>query len=142
MKTMRLLFVFVFLSTALMACRFGPPASCGDDIGGVADEALFGQYFESMDLVSATTWQPGTPSEQGVDFPVDEPLLIMFDAKSNVTIRACIQAPGRGDLALNETLDFPEGSNEFNLGAFGKGSYIIRVIVDETLVKNFPFSIK
>ncbi len=142
MKTVRLLIVFAFLSTALGACRFGPPASCGENIGGVADEALFGQYFESMELVSATTWQPGTPGEQGVDFSIDEPLLIMFDAKSDVTIRACIQVPGRGNLALNETQSFSEGSNEFNLGAFAKGSYIMRVIVDETLVKNFPFSVK
>jgi len=142
MNSARVLAVFAFLFLAQAGCRFGPPASCGDTIGGVADETLFGQYFESMELVSANTWQPGTPGEQGMDFPVDEPLLIMFDTKAEVTIRACIQVPGRGDLAFNETVTFAEGSNEFNMGAFDKGGYIIRVIVDETLVKNFPFSIK
>jgi hypothetical protein len=141
----KMLAVLLVLGISMLACgSFGPPESCGENIGGVADETLFGQYFASMELVSANTWQPGEQSENGMIFPAEEPLLIMFDAKSDVEVRACIQntAGGSGKLALDQALPFLTGTNEFPLGAFQPGGYVIRVIVENTLVKNFPFSVK
>ena len=95
-----------------------------------------------MDLVDAVTWQPGTSGENGTVFSNDEDLLIMFDAAENVEIRACIQQTvGAGQIAFDQTNAFQSGSNEFALGNFDPGTYVIRVIVDGILVRNFPFQV-
>ncbi len=144
MKKYAYLFSALTLTLSILACgSFSPPESCGDEIGGTADEALFGQYFESMELVNANTWQPGTQGENGVEFAAGEPLLIMFDAKTDVEVRACIQnTVGGGGIAFDQTSSFSSGENEFSLGVFEPSSYVIRVIVDGVLVKNFPFEVK
>ncbi|MBM3153429.1 MAG: hypothetical protein FJZ96_14700 [Chloroflexi bacterium] len=134
----------LFLILSALACgSFSPPEDCGEGIGGTADEALFSQYFESMELVRASDWQPGTPGENGVEFAEGENLLVMFDVKSGVEVRACIQnTQGGGQLAFDQTSSFSEGSSEFPVGSFDPGAYVIRVIVDGALVKNFPFTVK
>ena len=135
--------VFVLTFSVLACGSFSPPETCGDEIGGTADEVLFGQYFESMELVSATTYQPGTQWENGVEFTAGEPLLIMFDAKIDVEVRACIQnTVGGGQIAFDQASSFTSGENEFSVGVFEPSNYVIRVIVDGVLVKNFPFEVK
>ena len=143
MKKLTLLLPVLLLAVSILACgSFSPPEDCGEGIGGTADEALFGEYFASMDLVDANTWQPGPEGENGRQFGQD-PLLIMFDARSDVEVRACIQnTVGGGKLAFDETQSFAAGSNEFQVGAFEPGHYVIRVIVDGVLVRNFPFEVK
>jgi hypothetical protein len=143
MKKLTIVLPILFLVLAALACgSFSPPEDCGAGIGGTANEALFGDNFASMELVDANTWQPGDPGENGVQFGQD-PLLIMFDAKGDVTVRACIQnTQGGGKLAFDQTASFSSGSNEFQIGSFEPGNYVIRVIVDGVLVKNFPFEVK
>jgi len=143
MKRENLILLIFALVLSILACgTFSPPESCGEDFGGTADEALFGRYFESLELVSGNTWQQGVDGESGMQFPVGEPLLIMFDAKSAVQIRACIQhTVGGGKLAFDQTSSFQTGENEFQIGTFEPGPYVVRVIVDGTLVKNLSFSI-
>ncbi|MEW6092999.1 MAG: hypothetical protein AB1531_03440 [Chloroflexota bacterium] len=135
--------VFVLTLSVLACGSFSAPESCGDEIGGTADDVLFGQYFESMELVSANTYQPGTQGENGVEFAAGESLLIMFDAKTDVEVRACIQNTiGGGEIAFDQTSSFISGENEFSVGVFEPSNYVIRVIVDGVLVKNFPFEVK
>lgn len=143
MKKLTFILPLLALTLSALACgSFAPPENCGDEIGGTADEALFGQYFESMELVSGETWQPGSQGENGIEFAEAESLLIMFDAKTDVEVRACIQnTQGGGNLAFDQTTAFSAGENEFPVGAFEPGGYVIRVIVDGVLVKNFPFYI-
>ncbi|MCX6035500.1 MAG: hypothetical protein NTV38_11085 [Chloroflexi bacterium] len=143
MKRANLLLLIFVLVLSILACgTFSPPETCGEDLGGTADEALFGRYFESMELVSGNTWQPGAEGESGMQFPAGESLLIMFDAKSDVQVRACIQhTVGGGKMAFDQTSSFQNGENEFQVGTFEPGPYVIRVIVNGTLVKNLPFSI-
>jgi hypothetical protein len=143
MKKWIVILPVLLLVLSILACgSASPPESCGADIGGIANETLFGDNFASMDLVNANTWQPGASGDNGTQF-AKEPLLIMFDARKNVDIRACIQnTQGGGKIAFDETSSFKKGSNEFQLGDFEPGSYVIRVIVDGVLVKNFPFEIK
>jgi hypothetical protein len=143
MKKLIIILPVLLLALSALACgSASPPESCGDAIGGTADETLFGQNFASMELVDANTWQPGAAGENGAQFG-QEPLLIMFDAKSGVDVRACIQnTRGGGKLAFDQTVSFSAGSNEFPVGSFEPGTYVIRVIVDGVLVKNFPFEVK
>lgn len=143
MKKWLILIPVMILGLSVLACgSISPPETCGDEIGGVADETLFGQYFESMELVNANTWQPGIEGENGTEFAEGESLLIMFDARTEVQVRACIQhTVGGGEIAFDETVSFPVGSNEFQIGSFAPGTYVIRIIVENTLVKNFPFVI-
>ncbi|KAF0106783.1 MAG: hypothetical protein FD146_2375 [Anaerolineaceae bacterium] len=144
MKKLPLILPALLLALSILACgSFSPPESCGDEIGGTANETLFGENFESMELVSAGDWQPGAQGENGVQFAGQEPLLLMFDAKADVDVRACIQnTQGGGQLAFDQTAFFSEGTNVFPVGAFEPGNYVIRVIVDGALVKNFPFEVK
>jgi hypothetical protein len=49
---------------------------------------------------------------------------------------------GGGQIPFDQTQTAPEGSASLALGTFEPGGYVIRVIVDGTLVKNFPFVVK
>ncbi|HSB88947.1 MAG TPA: hypothetical protein VLD63_02860 [Anaerolineales bacterium] len=130
-------------ATALLAsaCSFGPPPSCGDNIGGTADTVVFDQYFNSMALVSHATGQTGPEGDSGSQFAQGDQLEIQIDAKSAVDVRACIQPTSGGNkIAFDQTQSMSQGPNVFPVGAFDKGTYVIRVIVGDTLVKNFPFA--
>ena len=125
------------------SCSFGPPQGCGDNIGGTANEALFYQHFSTMALVSQTTGQPGPNGEEGEQYGQSDALSLLVDAKDEVAVRACVQyRSGGGDLPLDRTETMAAGQGSMGLGTFGSGSYVVRVIVEDTLVKNFPFQVK
>ncbi len=125
------------------ACTSGPPPSCGEDIGGVADPATFDQYFGAMGLVNRTTGQPGPDGEQGSQFAQADPLAIEADVRAAVEVRACVQPlSGGGELAFDGTRMLGPGSGQVELGAFSPGAYVVRVIVGGTLVKNLPFEVQ
>ena len=141
-KTILITFCFVLLSFA-SACSFGPPPSCGDNVGGVADTTKFDQYFTNMALVNQATGNSGPEGDNGQQYALGDSLAITMDVKSEVSVRACIQPfNGQSSISLDETKTFTLGQGSFEMGSFQKGSYVIRVIVDNTLVKNFPFSVK
>lgn len=128
------------LGLLIGACSFGPPPSCGEDIGGTADTAAFDKNFTSMALVNQSTGQSAREGENGMEFAQGDNLAIQLDAKSKVTVRACIQPRSGGNaISFDETQTFSQGQGAFAVGAFEPGAYVIRVIVDNTLVKNFPF---
>jgi len=131
---------FVLLSLLAAGCSFGPPPSCGDDIGGIADTALFDQHFNSMLLVSQTTGEAGPEGDNGVQFAQGDPLVIQVDAKSEVAVRACVQPfSGQDEIPFDQTQTLSPGPGEFPIGPYSAGGYVVRVIVDNTLVKNFSF---
>jgi len=124
-------------------CAFGPPPSCGEDIGGTADAATFDQFFSSMALVSQTTGQPGQESDQGLQFIQGDPLALQVDAKADVTLRACVQPTGgQREISFDEIRTLAQGQGTLEIGTPDPGIYVIRVIVDTTLVRNFPFQVK
>jgi hypothetical protein len=138
--------IFVCLASLLAFIACGPlsaPESCGD-FGGVADEVLFTEYFEFMEVVSSTTGSPGEFDDEGeMQFSSSESLSISFENKKDVSIRACMQErKGGGKILFDETKSFSPGGNSLALGNYSRGGYVIRVIVDESLVKNLPFGIK
>jgi hypothetical protein len=129
--------VIVFITGIILtSCSFGPPPSCGDNIGGTADTA-------KMNLVYESSGQPGQDGENGMQFSNGEPLIIQVDSKSEVSLRACIQPLSGGkEITLDETTSLSKGSGSVSIGALKTGTYVIRVILDNTLVKNFPFVVK
>ncbi len=125
----------------LAACSFGSPPSCGEDIGGTADSAKFDQRFASMTLVSEATGEIGPEGEGGMQLTAGEPLAIQIESKAEVEVRACIQPIGGSkEIPFDQTQSISQGSSSFGIGSFDPGKYVIRVIVDGTLVKNFPFT--
>ncbi len=145
MPTSRFRFVFVLFvsATFLAACSFGPPPSCGDDIGGTADSGKFDQTFTAMSLVSEATGEAGPEGESGAQFASGESLAIQIESKTDVEVRACVQPlSGTKEIPLDQTQTFSQGTSSFGIGSFDPGTYVIRVIVDGTLVKNFPFAVR
>jgi hypothetical protein len=134
----------IVMLVSVLACGpFSPPESCGD-IGGTADEGLFNQYFVSMALLDTAIGSPGGISSEGeIQFTPADELEIAFESKIDVSIHACLQErKGGGKVLFNEIGSFSPGEDSFILGTYSKGSYVVRVIVDDTLVKNLPFQIE
>jgi len=133
--------IVIVLSFVLTSCSFGPPASCGDNIGGTADTTKFDQYFTTMALVNQDG-ETGSSGDNGMEFTAADILELRADTLSDVDVRACVQNFNGQPIAFDQTSQFTSGASGVSLGSFEQGSYVIRVIVDDTLVKNFPFSIK
>ena len=135
----------ILLGAATLACgSIAPPASCGEGIGGTADEARFAEHFATMQLVNAATGQPGPEDpEGGAQFASGDELTVQAESLGEVEVRLCVQRrTGGGAIPFDQTQTAPEGSASLALGTFEPGGYVIRVIVDGTLVKNFPFVVK
>ncbi len=143
-RNSKILALMLVVGLGLAACgSFGPPPECTEGLGGTADEAMFAQYFTSMELVDQTTGQPGQPHDPGVSFAASAPLTIRISSVADVTVRACVQFFDRNEIAFDQASTLPIGQNEIVLGAFpGAGNYVVRVIVDGVLVKNLPFTLQ
>lgn len=138
-----LLVLCIIVALAVSACgSFSPPEDCG--VGGTADEAKFGQHFARMELVNKETGQPGEESaEGGVQFATTEVVTIRAESLRTTSVRTCVQErKAGGKIALDVTATAQEGEALLSLGLFPKGSYVVRVIVDGTLVKNLPFVVQ
>jgi len=133
----------VVLVAAACAPLSAPP-ECADGLGGTADQNLFAQYFTAMELVSATSGQPGTPAENGASFPVTELLAVNVSAVAEVPVRFCVQGFYAGGVIADDlTADMVPGENRVHLDAFDTAAdYVVRVIVDGVLVKNLPFTLQ
>ena len=143
-RRVAVLVTVLVLGLFLSACSlgsFGPPASCGDNIGGTADTTKFDQFFSKMALVNQNG-ESGPEGDNGMEFASSDTLDLRADSNSDVAVRACIQSFNGGPIAFDQTQTFTQGSSGLSLGSFQLGNYVVRVIVDDTLVKNFPFSIK
>lgn len=140
-KIYRLLLVCSVLTIAMLACgSFAPPESCIDT--GTADEEAFTSQFNSMQVVNAATGAPGeSHPEGGVRFSPDDQLAVVVDSLGEVEVRICVtQRRGGGQIVYDETHTVPEGETTVTLTAFDSDPYVIRVIVNDTLVRNLPFT--
>lgn len=133
----------IVVALAASACgSFKPPEDCG--VGGTADEAKFARHFAQMELVNKATGQPGEESaEDGVQFSATDVVAIRAESLGTTSVRACVQErKGGGKIALDVTVTAEEGERLLPLGLFPEGSYVVRVIVDGTLVKNLTFVVQ
>ena len=144
-KKLTLILVFVSVLANMLACgSFAPPQSCGEGIGGTADEALFAEYFSDMQLViEGTDEVPPPGSESGALVSTGDSLTVKMQVLKTATVRACVQErAGGGGIPADETRTVQPGEAYLPLGEFEKGSYVARIIVDGTLVKNLTFEVK
>ncbi len=139
--SLRSVLTAILVISSLAACSFGPPESCGETIGGVADTAKFDQYFSRMAFITQEGME-GTPGDNGVEFSTSDNLELRADVLTDVTVRLCIQGMTSGSIAFDQTQSFTAGASGMGVGSFEPGTYVMRVIVEDTLVKNFPFTIK
>lgn len=145
MRKTILFLVFAGFMVNMLACgSFAPPASCGEGIGGTADEALFDQYFSDMGLILEAAGEvPARGDESSAVVSPDEPLSIKMQVLQAVEVRACVQERvGGGGIPADKTASVQPGEAFLSLGTFSKGSYVVRVIVDGTLVKNLTFEVE
>ena len=130
----------------LLACQCSsdsgtePAVQCAS---GSADEALFNQYFDRMALVDRASGLPGQADPQlGERYPSNAVLELRMDAKAPVSVRACVEVrDGSGTVARDVSHSAATGSSGVELGSFAANAsgYVVRVTVNTTLVKNFPF---
>jgi hypothetical protein len=142
---MAMALVLLVMPITLLSCgSFSPPESCEGITTGVADEELFNQIFHAMELVRATTGEPGKIGSEGeVQFDSGEALKIDFESTVDGSFRACVmERKGGGEVVLDDEMAFTAGVGAFNIDAFSRGSYVIRVAVDDILVKNLPFIVE
>lgn len=143
----RKLWVATGLALGLIASAcgsFSPPESCGEGIGGTADESKFAQHFAQIELVNKATSQSGNLDAEGVlQFAAADQLAIRAESLAEVSVRACVQElKGGGQVAFDQVQMMAQGEDDFALGSFSPGSYVVRVIADGVLVKNLTFEIK
>lgn len=138
----RLIAAGVLLGLTALACgQLSPPESCGENIGGTADEAKFDELFAEMTLVDGASGEPG--SGDPPTLAAGDQLIIQAQALDDVSVRACIEeSRGGGEIALDEIQTMAAGESSFSIGTFEPGPYVIRVIVDDTLIKNLPFTVE
>jgi hypothetical protein len=95
-----------------------------------------------MALVSQASGQRGTEGENGAQFSASDTLMIQAESKSEVPMRACVQSrSGGASFAFDQTQIMPQVAGTFSIGTFTPGAYVMRMIVDDVLVKNFTFGI-
>ncbi len=139
LKSCRLLLVFSALGMAALACgSFAPPESCTES--GL-DEDAFAAQFTSMQLVNASTGEPGEPDpESGQKFSTEDQLAVIVESLGEVEVTFCItQRKGGGQIVYNQLHSVQEGENTVTLTTFDSDPYVIRVIVNDILVKNLTF---
>jgi hypothetical protein len=138
--------VLVALVVGLAACGSGATGSstpfagaCG--AGGTADESAYAVAFTNMALVDETTGQVGAADpDGGVVFPAAASLALRADTIGPVAVRACVQVRGpENRIVADQSADMAAGHGGIRLGPIPPGSYVVRVIVAGTLVRNFPF---
>jgi hypothetical protein len=132
------LFVITLIGSALACGSFAPPESCTD---ADFDESVFSKYFTEMVLVNAATGDSGEMDpEQGERFATDDQIAVRLFSLDEVEVRFCIeQRKGGGQIVYDQAHSVSQGENTVVLMAFASDPYVIRVIVDENLIKNLTF---
>lgn len=138
--------VFILLmlvSTIVISCGpFSPPESCG--AGGTANTETFDQYFDDMFLYDETLGgSPRIATEGGPTFLSGSSVSVQAESNMSVEIRFCVEErTGGGEINFDEVRVISEGVSIISLEVFEPSSYVIRVITDDTLIKNLPFIVE
>jgi hypothetical protein len=79
----------------------------------------------------------GPEGENGMEFTASDTLELRAGTLADVAVRACMQNFNDRTIAFDQTQTFAQGASGVSLGSFKPGNYVVRVIVEDTLVKNF-----
>ena len=123
----------VVLAIVLAAC--GGPTNCPGLTTGAADQAKFGQHFTNMALAK----QGGAAQTSDPKFAASDNLEVVTTTLADTSTRMCVQS---GKPPVDKTSTLAKGESRTAVGTFGKGSHVVRVFVDGTLVKNLPFTVQ
>ena len=137
----RLIILFI-LTTILLSCGpLSPPESCG--AGGTADRGKFNQLFRDMVLVYDPTGElPLMETEGGPHFSENSAVGVQFDSLQALDVRFCVEERrGGGEIIFDDTMSISEGTGRVPIGSFFSGSYVVRIILDEMLLINMPFTV-
>ena len=138
----------VMLLTVLFVTLFGlvtgacgaisPPESCAHT---GFDEAVFAEYFTDMYLIDTATGEPGERDpDQGDRYATDDQIAVWIESLEDVEVRFCIeQRKGGGQIVYNQAHSISQGETTVALTTFESDPYVIRVIVNDALVKNLTF---
>lgn len=132
----------VSIAFVLVACgSLGPPQAC--PVTGSAHTDAFDQSFTRMVLVKEGQPIPDTGGDSDLTFTSDDRLELVAVSKSNTHALVCVSARKGGvKIPFNKTLFLTEGVNRIELGSFIVSPYVVRVGVNNVLVKNLTFETK
>lgn len=134
--------ILILMLMLLTSCRaLRPPESCG--LGGFANETAYGLYFDNLNLLDVEG-NPGSPDRDGVPrFEEGQTINLWLQIKTDTRVRICVEETrGGGEIAYDDIVSLKTGQSAVTFGALERGPYIIRLSIDGTLVKNFPFSVR
>ncbi|MBI4282276.1 MAG: hypothetical protein HY672_02145 [Chloroflexi bacterium] len=128
------------LALAAACGSLQPPEECAVP-GGSADQTAFAEHFSQMAVV-----MEGQDASSSVEEPVfgsDDTVEVVATSIADTSTNLCLQErKGGGQIRYDETPILYVGENRVSLGSFGKGDYVVRVIVDDVLVKNLTFTVR
>jgi hypothetical protein len=121
---------------------FSPPETCG--VGGTANSETFDQLFEDMVLFDETVGgSPRIDTEAGPTFSSTVPVSVQVDSFQPTEIRFCVeQRKGGGVINFDDTKLVSKGESVISLREFETGSYVLRVIHEQILIRNLLFVVE
>ncbi len=135
-------------AAALLACLALASAACGSGAQspaprcattGSADAGAFEKSFSKMVLVGGGADDP----ESGRIYREADAVSVSATATATTTARFCVNfRDGSGRIAADVTKDLRATETTVDLGTFEPASYVVRVSVGGTLVKNLAFVVK
>ena len=121
-----------------LACG-GAPQGCPGMTSGSADQAAFATSFSAMGLAR----QGGAPIADNVVFAPADTIEIAATALQETQTRLCVQSTASGGkVQSDKTQAVAKGDSRVAVGKLTASSYVVRVFVGSTLVKNLPFTVK
>jgi hypothetical protein len=86
---------------------------------------------------------PRIDTEAGPTFLQDTTVSVQTESFMSEEVRFCVEERrGGGKISFDEVRMISEGVNTISLEAFESGSYVLRVIHNEVLLRNLPFIVE
>jgi hypothetical protein len=90
-----------------------------------------------------TGGSPRIHTEAGPTFLQDTSVSIQVESTESIEVRFCVEERrGGGEISFDEVRTISGGVTIVSLESFVPGSYVIRVILDDVLVRNLPFVVE
>lgn len=141
-KAVLLGLVVSLAALVFVACgSFGPPESC--PVAGAANQDAFDQNFTRMVVVKEGDPIPDTGGESDLTFSSGDRLELVAVTKGNVEALVCVGPRKAGvKITFNKAIPLTEGTNRVALESYVVNPYVVRISVNNVLVKNITFETK
>ncbi|MFC2010080.1 hypothetical protein ACFLVU_04645 [Chloroflexota bacterium] len=133
-----IIILFIFINGC---SSFTPPEEC--PFTGTADEILFSQKFTRMELIYSDGSLPEVDGDSGSIFSTNDSIDILVISEERLEFQICIsERKGGGKVVYNESHTVSQGENNIRLGSFSNNPYVVRIGVNNILVRNLPFAVE